>query len=66
MIDELGRPLEQARRGPRRMSYWPSECLQLDVQKLKGFLKADRPITIVEFPGLRHAIDVSRTGTERL
>lgn len=66
MIDELGRPLEQARRGPRRMSYWPSECLQLDVQKLKRFLKADRPITMVEFPGLRHSVDVSRTSSERL
>ena len=66
MIDELGRPTKQARRGPRRMSYWPSECLQLDVKKLKKFLKADRPITMIEFPGLRHSIDVSRTGREQI
>jgi hypothetical protein len=40
--------------------------LILDAVKLKRFLKSNSPLTVVEFPGLRKSIDLSRVADDRI
>lgn len=59
-------PGPTGRRGPCRTRFYVDECLVLDAVKLKPFLKANDPSTVVEFPGLRKSIDLFRVADDRI
>jgi hypothetical protein len=59
-------PRRTGRRGPCRSRFYPSECLVLDATKLKDFFKRGALSTLIEFPGLRRSIDLTRLAEDRI
>lgn len=59
-------PRRTGRRGPCRSRFYPGECLVLDAVKLKTFFKSNAPSTVVEFPGVRRSIDLSRVADDTI
>lgn len=59
-------PGRSGRRGPSRTRFYVDECLVLDAAKLKPFLNSNDPSSVVEFPGLRRSIDLSRVSDDRI
>lgn len=59
-------PGATGRRGPCRTRTYTTEALPLDAGKLKGFFKSRAPSTVVEFPGMRRSIDLSRVADDRI
>lgn len=58
--------IRTGRMGPLRTTYYRHECLEVSATKLKDFLRSMRPTTVIEFPDLGCAIDITRTARDRL